>query len=248
MGMGNVFGGYIGSTLSRKAVSIPSTLLNGLTAYYSFTSLLVDSTGRGNSLTNGNVVTQVAGKVGDGANFDNSGTQYLSAVNNNDVAPPTGSFSIALWVKSTDNVSNKIISTLNRAANLGFEMYFNTGVCFFTIWPSYDLDPDGVVGTNTSLSLNVWHLIIASWDSVTKILRIREDNLTASTTTQNQSGYTRSSNNLLIADGDPSFFTNLLYKGVMDEIGIWNRVLTPGEEVVLYNGGNGTTYPFNGLS
>jgi hypothetical protein len=33
--------------------------------------------------------------------------------------------------------------------------------------------------------------------------------------------------------------------GILDELGIWNRVLTPAEITSLYNSGSGRTYPFN---
>ncbi len=36
------------------------------------------------------------------------------------------------------------------------------------------------------------------------------------------------------------------YDGRIDEIGIWNRSVTPAEVLELYNSGNGLTYPFTG--
>jgi hypothetical protein len=34
------------------------------------------------------------------------------------------------------------------------------------------------------------------------------------------------------------------FNGLIDELGIWKRVLTPSERSTLYNSGNGLTYPF----
>ena len=34
------------------------------------------------------------------------------------------------------------------------------------------------------------------------------------------------------------------FDGIMDEVGIWNRVLSDSEITELYNGGAGLTYPF----
>jgi hypothetical protein len=36
----------------------------------------------------------------------------------------------------------------------------------------------------------------------------------------------------------------LNFDGLIDEIGLWRRVLTADERTQLYNGGNGLTYPF----
>lgn len=38
------------------------------------------------------------------------------------------------------------------------------------------------------------------------------------------------------------------YNGVIDEVGMWNRMLTPSEIAQLYNSGTGLTYPFTGVT
>lgn len=37
----------------------------------------------------------------------------------------------------------------------------------------------------------------------------------------------------------------VLHNGILDEVGIWSRVLTPTEILELYNSGNGKAYPFS---
>jgi hypothetical protein len=34
------------------------------------------------------------------------------------------------------------------------------------------------------------------------------------------------------------------FDGLIDEVGIWSRVLTAAEIAILYNGGSGITFPF----
>ena len=39
-------------------------------------------------------------------------------------------------------------------------------------------------------------------------------------------------------------FSSILTDGRVDEVGLWQRVLTPLEVSTLYNGGAGLSYPF----
>ena len=43
-------------------------------------------------------------------------------------------------------------------------------------------------------------------------------------------------------------WTNSYWNGQVDELGFWKRVLTSSERAVLWNSGNGRTYPFGNRS
>ena len=215
---------------------------SGLVAYYAFESLLVDSTGRGNTLTNSGA-SQGTGKVGNGANFSGF-DQSLSAASNADTSPP-GSFTLACWIKPTANCSGAIIDKEADAVGdgEGYALTFSTfSPSLFrvslAVQPALNLDT-GFVSTGT-LSVNAWHFIVASWDNSTKTLRIIADNGAPATQTDNASGYTPSSIPLVLG-------TTGLDIGVgpfdSDEICLWNRALSAAEAGALYNGGNGTTWP-----
>ena len=42
----------------------------------------------------------------------------------------------------------------------------------------------------------------------------------------------------------PTRLQPLVDDGLIDEVGLWRRVLTPAERTTLYNCGAGLTYPF----
>jgi len=80
----------------------------------------------------------------------------------------------------------------------------------------------------------VWH------DATANVIGINVDDgtaLTAAHTTGCQDG----TNNFLIGaiHGGGDYMD-----GLVDEVGIWNKVLTSGEITDLYNSGSGLAYPF----
>jgi hypothetical protein len=52
--------------------------------------------------------------------------------------------------------------------------------------------------------------------------------------------------NFGIRDGSNPIIFGRIFDGQLDEWGIWDRVLTPGEIAALYNNGEGLAYPFDG--
>jgi Concanavalin A-like lectin/glucanases superfamily len=218
-----------------------STLLNGLKVYYTLSDL-TDSSGNGLTLTDHGTVPFAAGKVGNAATFVSASSQYLTHADNAALQMGTGNFSLAAWVKFTDAGASKTIFQYGAASG-------STGYAFFTangFVYAYMLGTSGpAVNINTtSCNDNSWHLIVATFDRA-GLLSIYLDNGAATTT------------DLTVAIGSVNNTNGWgiggRYDGAqlgdlsVDELGVWNRILTSTEITNLRNGGAGTTHPFTGL-
>lgn len=220
-------------------VSTPaSSLLTGLRAYYKLEDTL-DSGPNGLTLTNNNAVTFVSGKVNNCANFVAASSQHLTAADNAAFQLGTGDIGMAAWVKWTNDTSPGL-----------FVLYGN----WFGNGPMYGINQNygnlqGVVGDGTvSIGVNggvhndgLWHLAVLHVDRTAKLLRIYTDNVLAEENDiTTVTGTVNNSSGLDIGGQLGSTYLD----GQIDEIGIWNRVLTSTERDTLWNAGAGITYPF----
>jgi hypothetical protein len=87
----------------------------------------------------------------------------------------------------------------------------------------------------TSSDYGVWHFGVVTYDSSTGIAQIYID---GSLDTSANTGGTGTPANVSIG---VSPYGGTLFNGSLDEIGLWNRVLTSGEISSLYNSGTGRT-------
>ena len=216
-----------------------STLLTGLRAYYALSDL-TDSSGNGLTLINHNSVTLVTGKVGNAANFVSASSQYLSHADATQYQMGTGSFTLAAWIKIGSTLDQNIVSY--GTDSFGYSLFQNGGALIVRIG-------DGTFGKNAGGQFNHnngnWHLVVGTADRTNNILTCYIDNV--SENPQSIATVTGSTNTATggfqIGALDAAFFLD----GTVDEVGLWNRVLTSTEISHLWNGGAGTTYPFTGL-
>jgi hypothetical protein len=225
--------GYpVASSRGRAAARPPgaSSLLTGLAAYYPFETLTLDATGHGNNLTNTNGVTQAAGKVGQAASFVAANSQQLQIASNLPLQI-NGDWTWAGWFKP---------ATLSGVYQ---NLFYAPNVRVFLSGTTSQLAADdlshGGVSPGPTLSPGTWYFGWVQWDSATMMFRASVNN---GTQASNAPGSPLSSGASFVHMGDNG--SGNYYGGLLDEVGVWNRKLTPAEMAALYNGGAGVTYPF----
>jgi len=219
-------GTYFSPSISTEftvLVYIPPTnnLMEGLISYYSFDGDALDSV-YSEGIVNGASLT--TGKIGQCYEFDGI-DDYI------DLNAPsvTNTYSISGWFTLNDLTSNSWFISGQSSSNPYPDLYYNSGETKF----QYRANPSetGVKSTTTPLIGTFYHIVIIGDNYNRKIYvnGILEQNWT--------SAYLPTFNNDLKfgerGDGSGSLF------GKLDEVGIWDKVLTQTEINTLYNSGNG---------
>ena len=212
------------------------TLLNGLVAYWKMgesSGDLLDSVGSDDATLFGSPTQGASGKIGNACSFD--GTDDYAQPN---IAIKTAPFTISFWLKQNVTPLQYDVIT-GRMTNSNF---WNDAWQFY--WESTS-DLRFVVGTwdinfakVTGLTSTNWNHILGTWDDTTIRLYVNNVEGTSGTFTGTLAGILK----LNIGRGQPVNDYNV--NAIIDEYGIWNRVLTAAEITELYNSGAGLTHPF----
>lgn len=214
---------------------------SGLTAWFPFTGNAIDSTNNGHNGT-------VAGCTMATGRFGMPNTAYRFNGTSNYIYIPAGTFerqksvditaslTISAWVKSPNYFYNPQSQIYwrgdNTAAHDPHMLYFNSG----QVKVRRDIDPGTVINevgySITSLDTN-FHLMTGTYDSTSGMMRIYLDGVEKNSSyLPGLQTYPTSTmyNYIGAVDGGTAQF----FYGVIDELGIWNRALTPCEVAALY--------------
>jgi len=228
----------------------PNPVWNGLQSYWRLDSTSGTTAYDAKSTINGTLngaVTWVTGKNNNAASFNNN-TSARITLGNVYGFERTDSWSISCWVKRITQgtgINAAIISKLNTSSPFnGWEFQFEGNKINFLLINNYSapnrLHADtGILTWNTSL----WYHIACTYNGSSKAsgctiylnstneapLTIISDTLTS--TIVNSLNLNIGSRNA--TDGASS---------IIDEMGLWNRVLTQTEINTLYNSGAGLFY------
>ena len=211
------------------STAISSTLLNYIVAYYNFDEAagnLIDQVGSLDGALVGPPTQGVAGIINDcytfgGADYTTMGDSPLSGED----------FSFSVWVKPDVSAANRTI--IGWVSNGGPQFIIHSTDVALLVQQNV-----AVIGlSTTTVTEEAWNHIVV---------------------THNTSGNYNFYINGGLAEGGVNdvvlTFSNMyigckagpaeLFAGEIDEVGIWNRVLTAGEAAELWNAGVGITYPF----
>ena len=197
----------------------PSFPTQNLLAFWKLADL-TDSSGNGYDLFNSNVVQFVPGKIGDCAEF--ASLKYLSTNINWNVVQ--NDWSVSFWMYPTDTPFNENTFPL-VADNVG-------GTWIIQYLPSLEIGFSYVASPPLlgSAPLNTWTHVAATKSSAGLKLYING-------ILQGTSTYTGTINPTIFRMNTE--FSDQVYTGKLDAVGIWNRALTTQEVTALYNNGNG---------
>ena len=226
---------------SSFCTSLSGSLQNGLTGYWPFCGNANDDSGNGNNGTvNGaSLTTDRFGNSNSAYSFDGL-SNYIDL---NEQLPNI--FSISLWVSvssfktyiapGNNIIGSTMIGTFNN--NFGFSgfacgtsgvtnQYGQHGAAF------WNPNPNNIsVTATTNLSLNQWKNLIITYDGTNLkyyVNGVLEGNSNA-IFTQNQMDLFVGARQFHL--NGPDFF----FDGKIDDVGVWNRALTPSEITSLYN-------------
>ena len=220
----------VGATLNPNSDS----LLNGLEVYYNLdeqdttgNGTIYDSLGSYNGINAGGQAS--VGKIGNAYNF--FGSQYIDT--NYGAGKDFLEYSISAWVRTTDDNGGGIVQSRQGEGNVDG---LNFGGNLKAGFDAGDLTNKGVSGM-TNINDDSWRHLVGVFNGAKLLIYV--DGVLENSV--NTSGFVHINNSFNIArDAYPFYLI-----GTVDEVGIWNRALTPGEITRLYHNGDGITYPFS---
>ncbi len=202
--------------------SMNSAYING--------SSITDQSGTGNDGSITNSPPSVTGKIAQALLF-NGFNQYITIPNNSSLNSTTGTWSV--WVKDTAVSSGSpynILSKEDSSSSVnGLSVYEYQGV--FGVQFKNASAVTATINGGSAADLN-WHHLVVTFTSGGPAIFYVDGNPVGNTTIPT---FTFSTNPLNIAHSSDSFWAD--YKGAIDEVQIFNRVLSPSEVIQLYNTG-----------
>ena len=200
------------------------------------------------NLTN-NGATNTTGKIGSAYNFINSETDWMesSASRAND-----NERTFSSWIKLSSDIINSgtdnpvIVARGNNSQDMrGDEMAMvtlsgNNALCYASRSGIYSCDSSGTI----NITSGVWHYLAVTFKDDTNDLRFFVDGVNTANASYSTSPNT---NFLKVIVGAEGHYTDTRRKfnGVIDEVGIWSRILTYSEISDLYNDGSGIQPPIS---
>ncbi len=236
-----------GSFLFVKAEQ--STLPQGLIGYWNFDegsgNTAGDSSGSNNPGTLTNSPVWVGGKLGKALSFDGV-DDYVEIGDKQSLDGPSN-LSISLWLQTNTSHTGALVNKYENGQNNGY--YLAVGSKFSSsdkITFFVDGTSEDIVITNNSITDGQWHNLVAVYQSGVgpKIFIDGVEQAGARTGTPQDSVGTTPGRSFRIGQYSPgghSFY----YKGLMDEVRVYNRVLSNSEVNELYTSTIATAPPSN---
>lgn len=209
-------------------------LSDGLVAYWSAENDYVDATGNGNNGTPTSI-TFTTGKIGNAFLFNANGDNISTPL----VLTPNNDLSYSAWVY-TDGTTGEF-RTIMSDSNAGFTVghTFNWEptnshlVCYSRGSTNFS-----TASSSNSITTNTWHYAVFTYNAATNDAKIYIDGSADGTS----SGTPSSSAGGTFKLGQMGDFNDREWRGRLDEMGVWNRVLSPSEITELWNSGSGLSY------
>lgn len=249
-----------GTSGNSNTINLTTTegLLDGIVGYYKLeedgTAARVNAVPAGVSLIPSGSIQNATGKINFGVHpsVPDTGQSYMAEGSNGNYAFFNHSFSFSCW--------------LNSAVLPGFDLAHVLGIMgtppennpdsawWFAI---SNANPDTVeftildlIGNKVSLFNSafigdgVWNHFVGTYNATTRTMHLYQNSVDVGTTaTVPITGMIPGPHlDFTLCANDNTDFP--MEDGIIDEVGLWNRVLTPAEVIELYNGGAGNQYPF----
>jgi hypothetical protein len=193
----------------------PTNDLNGLALWWAFDagsgSTAADSSGHGNTGTlNGNP-TWTNGIISNALSFNGS-SQSVTGPN---PLAGSGPITVCVWIKGSSPGANATATVLSSGLSYGFMFYSGGGVRFVGDGSWFD-----GIGPSTTCDDGNWHFLVGTWTGGTGSFYV--DGVLQASQSMTMQGY----NTVTVAA--PGFYSGY-YSGTIDDVRVYNRVLSAGE-------------------
>lgn len=227
-----------------------SSLRKGLVGYWRLeeaSGTRYDCSSTGAHLSDSNTCGQVTAKVGYGSTFLASGSKFLAATSSNKIQFSLSQpFTFAAWCKPTNNATAQLIAThfdntAVRGVSFAIQSTGQPSLSLYSSGSAYRYNIGATVITD-----GTWRLIVGTYDGSGSQngINLYVNNVSEAPGRAGAGSMTDLNNAGVFELGGSTASTSACYNGALDEVGVWNRVLSAAELTQLYNSGNGTHFPW----
>lgn len=215
-----------------------SSLLTGLVSYWKLdesSGNAADSYGS-NTGTSSNITYYATGKINRCFSFNGSTSNVKVGDQTNLRLTTTGS--ISAWIYAGARTNNVIVSKSDWSTDRnGYSFVLLSGYALIELC---DASSSVSVRSAAQIPLGTWTHIVATWNASNCYIYVN-----GSLSNSGSNGKTMTSTGQDFYIGYNSHYTSGTFNGYIDEVGVWNRLLTSAEVTSLYKGGAGLQYPFS---
>lgn len=224
-------------------------LADNLVAYWAFDEAsgnAIDAHASFDLTETSGTIDSTTGKVGNCRDLEQADSEYFAHADDAAFSRGDTDFTFAFWIniESFTDTNARIFSKdgANAFVDREYGLYPDT---FNSNKLTWHVSGDGTgEGTKavwgTAPSTATWYFVVVWHDSVNNQIGISV-NAAAAVTSSHSSGVFNGTAEFRIGNrGD----NTLHYDGLIDEFGLWGRVLTSDERTELYNSGNGRDYAY----
>jgi hypothetical protein len=219
------------SSVRRLQLSNSSSLLG----YIATSGATVSSTFNHGTIVNG--TTNIAGgKLDRGGRFDPALFQYISTANPSQLVGDLDTFSISMWVKTS--AASGQLPLITWPVGLNTIPQFTLDENNTRIFLQMETTNVRVWTQDTAIADGAWHHIVVTLPGAAQTditsAQCYIDGVLQTVFSTTSSGAQRAKSTFMIGYAGTNF-----YDDDMDEVAIWNRVISANEVLELYNGGRG---------
>jgi hypothetical protein len=208
-----------------------------------------DATGNGFTLTNNNTVAYAAGKINNGADFGAVNVNGNFSNTNNMGLAVDAARSYSLWVNITTapplNQYYDLFGQGYSANDVFYQIEYGdvTGTKRFRVGRARNGVDDPTLTYNVDLGTGTfYHIVYTNNGSLGQTLYVNGASVATNTATGGNGSGGGTFDGTVVSRA--LFAVARVVNGKMDEIGVWNYVLSAADVTALYNAGAGIQYPF----
>ncbi len=216
---------------------------------------IVDSSGNNlNGTVNGGITYNVTGKLKTALSWSGSNNNYVSIANNANLNLPNTGGSVVLWMQPTINLAANtgmgVIrkpdygGNLNTPGGYGIEIFraVSNGpqnIKAHLGWNNGGANSQQTLVGATNLVSGSWYHVALTWNATTMTIYVNGAQDTSAARVNGQLNWASNTANLDIARNSNSISSNRAwYAGALDEIALFNRMLTATEVNDFYKRGS----------
>jgi hypothetical protein len=228
------------------AISLPSSasaaLTDDLVSYWKFdesSGNAADAHGS-NTLTNNSTIPFVSAKLNNGADLEaDDMADYFSKTDTSNLSI-TGDMGLSMWVRLESNTDPALFNKWTSSGNQkGFYIQYTSAGLRMANSSNGSTESVGTSVTQT-LSNGTWYHIVANYDASAGEAEFFVNGSSIGSSTGLATSIFDNTEPFIIGShqGNSNFLD-----GVVDEVGVWNRLLSGVEVGLLYNSGTPLAYP-----